>query len=294
VIENAGKKTPGIDGELGDSPEQKATAVARIGQWREYQPHPLKRVYIPKPNGKRRPLSIPVMADRARQAVYLQVLQPIAETTADRTSYGFRPKRWCADAMEQCFKALRQKDAATGILEGDIQGFFDHIAFAWIEEHTPMNKRILAQWLRCGVIAQGTLHPTTAGVPQGGLISPVISNVVVDGLEAVVHGSPGHRRVHNINYVRWADDVRPITWRQIPFTERRGAEDQTSGSTTDLEAKAEGNPSRSLKRSTAEGVYGVAPQAPRDTVRATLPKPQFPAMEAYILCPQRLLTESAR
>jgi RNA-directed DNA polymerase len=146
------------------------------------------------------------MADRARQAVYLQVLQPIAETTADRTSYGFRPKRWCADAIDQCFKALRQKDSASWILEGDIEGFFDHIAFAWIEEHTPMNKRILAQWLRCGVIAQGTLYPTTAGVPQGGLISPVISNLVLDGLEAVVHGSPGHRRVHNINYVRWADD----------------------------------------------------------------------------------------
>jgi RNA-directed DNA polymerase len=107
VTENKGKKTPGIDGELWDSPEQKATAVTRIGRWREYQPHPLKRVYIPKPNGKRRPLSIPAREDRARQAVYLQVLQPIAETTADRNSYGFRPQRRCTDAIDQCFKALR-------------------------------------------------------------------------------------------------------------------------------------------------------------------------------------------
>lgn len=206
VIGNKGKTTAGVDGERWETPEQKAAAVTRIGQWRNYQPQPLKRIAIPKKNGKQRLLSIPTMEDRARQAVYLQALQPIAETQADHNSYGFRPKRRCADAIAQCFKALRQKDSATGILEGDIQGFFDHIAFAWIEEHTPMNKRILAKWLRCGVIDHDTLYPTTAGVPQGGIISPVISNLVLDGLEAVVHGSPGHRRVHHINYVRWADD----------------------------------------------------------------------------------------
>src|SRR5262249_5823833 len=133
VTENAGKKTPGIDGELWDSPEKKATAVARIEQWREEQPQPLKRGYTPQPHGTHRPLSIPAMEDRARQAVYLQVLQPIAETTADRNSYGFRPKRRCADAIDQCFKARRQKDSAPWILEGDIEGFFDHIAFSWIE-----------------------------------------------------------------------------------------------------------------------------------------------------------------
>ena len=123
------------------------------------------------------------MEDRARQALYLQTLEPIAETLADRNSYGFRPKRRCADAIDQCFKVLSQKDSATWILEGDIQGFFDHIAFPWIEEHIPMNKRLLAKWLRCGFSDRGTLYPTTAGVPQGGLISPVISNRVLDGLE---------------------------------------------------------------------------------------------------------------
>jgi RNA-directed DNA polymerase len=91
------------------------------------------------------------------------------------------------------------------ILASTRQGFFDHIAFPWIEDHIPMNKRLLAKWLRCGIIDHGTLYPTTAGVPQGSIISPVISNLVLDGLEAVVHGNPGHRRVHNINYVRWAD-----------------------------------------------------------------------------------------
>jgi RNA-directed DNA polymerase len=206
ATENAGKKTPGIDGELGDSPEKKAEAVARIGQWRDYQPLPLKRIYIPKKDGKQRPLSIPVMEDRARQALYLQALQPIAETQADRNSYGFRPKRRCADAIDQCFKVLRQKGSACWILEGDIQGFFDHIAFSWIEEHIPMNKRILAKWLRCGFIDHSARYPTTAGVPQGGIISPVISNLVVDGLEQVAWGSSRFRRRHHLNYVRWADD----------------------------------------------------------------------------------------
>ena len=91
-------------------------------------------------------------------------------------------------------------------MEGDIQGFFDPIAFSWIEEHTPMNKRLLVQGLRCGFIDHDTLYPTTAGVPQGGICSPVSSNLVLDGLEAVVQGSAWHRRVHNIHYGRWADD----------------------------------------------------------------------------------------
>ena len=293
VTENTGKKTPGIDGELWDTPEKKATAVERLGQWRHYRPVPLRRLYIPKKNGKLRPFSIPAQIDRGKQALWLQALEPIAETRADRNSYGFRPKRRCADAIDQCFKALRQKDTASWILEGDIQGFFDNIRFSWIEEHILMNTQVLSKWLKSGFVERDTLYPTTAGVPQGGIVSPVISNMVLDGLEQGVGSYPRFRRRYNLHYVRWADDVRHITRRQIPFIERRGTEESTSGSTTYLEAKAEGDTSMSLKRSTAEGVYAVALQDPRDTVRATLPKPQFPAMEAYILCLQRLRTESA-
>jgi RNA-directed DNA polymerase len=206
VTENTGKKTPGVDNELWDTPEKKATAIDRIGQWRGYRPRPLKRLYIPKKNGTQRPLSIPTLEDRARQAIHLQALQPIAETTADPNSYGFRPKRRCADAIAQCFNIFRQPTAATWIMEGDIEGFFDHIAFPWLEQHIPMPKRLLSKWLRSGFWDRGTLFPTTAGVPQGGIISPVISNMVLDGLEDVVHGGHWHRRVHQINYVRWADD----------------------------------------------------------------------------------------
>jgi RNA-directed DNA polymerase len=206
VTENTGKKTPGVDNDRWNNPEKKATAVYRLGQWRGYRPRPLKRLSNPKKNGTQRPLSLPTMSDRARQAVYLQALQPIAETTADPNSYGFRPKRRCADAIDQCFKVLRQHTAATWILEGDIEGFFDHLAFTWLEPHIPMNKRVLSKWLRSGFSDHGAVFPTTAGVPQGGIISPVISNMVLDGLEGGVHGGTWHRRVHKLNSVRWADD----------------------------------------------------------------------------------------
>ncbi len=206
VTENTGKKTPGVDGEVWNTPDQKAQAIERIGQWQGYRPLPLRRLYLPKKNGRQRPLSIPAMSDRARQAVYLQALQPSAETTADPNSYGFRPKRRCADAIDQCFKVLRQQTSASWILEGDIEGFFDNISFSWLETHIPMNKRVLGSWLRSGYSERGQLFPTTSGVPQGGLCSPVISNMVLDGLEAVVHGSPGQRRKHHLHYIRWADD----------------------------------------------------------------------------------------
>jgi RNA-directed DNA polymerase len=206
VTENTGKQTPGVDGERWNTPAQKAAAGARIGRWRGYRPAPLQRLYIPQKNGTQRPRSIPTLADRARQAIYLQALQPIAETTGDQPSYGCRPKRRCADAIDQCFKGLRQKTSATWILEGDSQGFFDHSRFAWLEAHSPMHKGVLSTWLRSGLIDRGALFATTAGVPQGGISSPVVSNRVLEGLEAVVHGGRWHRRVHNINYVRWADD----------------------------------------------------------------------------------------
>ncbi len=206
VTENKGKKTPGIDGEIWETPEKKAVAVTRIGRWRNYRPVPLRRLSLLKKNGKKRPLSIPAMIDRGKQALWLQALEPIAETLADRNSYGFRPKRRCADAIDQCFKALRQKNTATWILEGDIQGFFDNIRFSWLEDHIPMNKRVLSKWLKSGFVERGVLYPTTVGVPQGGIVSPVMSNMVLDGLEQVVCSHSRFRRRYNINYVRWADD----------------------------------------------------------------------------------------
>jgi RNA-directed DNA polymerase len=125
VTENTGKRTPGVDGETWKTPEHKMTALHSLRQ-RGYHPQPLRRVYIPKSNGARRPLSIPTMRDRAMQALYLLALDPVAETTADPNSYGFRRGRSTADAIEACFIALCRNDRAEWILEGDIRSCFDH------------------------------------------------------------------------------------------------------------------------------------------------------------------------
>jgi RNA-directed DNA polymerase len=178
VTEKTGQKTPGVDGDLWDTPAKKAQAVARSGRWRGDRPAPLTRIDLPKQDGQQRPLSLPTLTDRARQAVSWQALQPNAETTGDQHSDGFRPQRQGADAIDHCCTVLRQKTSATWIWAGAIQGLFDHSRFSWIAAHIPMPKRVLSRWLRRGVLDRGTLLPTTAGVPPGGMISPVVSHMV--------------------------------------------------------------------------------------------------------------------
>jgi RNA-directed DNA polymerase len=123
VTESEGRDTPGVDGEIWDTPAKKMGAAHSLRR-RGYQPRPLRRVYIPKSNGQRRPLGIPTMRDRAMQALYLLALDPVAETTGDHHSYGFRVGRSCADAVEHCFKAFTRRNPAW-VLEGDIKGCFD-------------------------------------------------------------------------------------------------------------------------------------------------------------------------
>jgi RNA-directed DNA polymerase len=126
VTENHGKKTPGVDGVTWNTPEQKTKAISSLKR-KGYQPQPLRRVNIPKANGKLRPLGIPTIKDRAMQALHLLALQPISETTADHNSYGFRPERACRDAAEQCFIALAKNKSAQWVLDADISGCFDNV-----------------------------------------------------------------------------------------------------------------------------------------------------------------------
>jgi RNA-directed DNA polymerase len=146
VTENHGKHTAGVDGMTWETPEAKWQAVNDLKR-KGYRAKPLRRVYIPKANGTQRPLGIPTMKDRAMQAVHLMALDPVAETTADRHSYGFRPQRSCADAITQCHIVLAGQDRAQWIVEGDICGCFDHISHDWLLAQIPMDTKMLQEWL---------------------------------------------------------------------------------------------------------------------------------------------------
>lgn len=212
VTENQGRNTPGVDRTLWTTPEAKSQAIQSIKQ-RGYQPQPLRRVYIPKANGKTRPLGIPTLKDRAMQALYMSALLPTAETTADRRSYGFRPDRSTADAIEQCFVVFARKGGAEWIMEGDITGCFDNISHEWLLDNVLMDRKILHKWLKAGYIANRQLFPTEAGTPQGGIISPVLANITLDGLEPLLRTHFGRKFrfqgrtcSHKVNFVRYADD----------------------------------------------------------------------------------------
>ena len=207
VTENQGRNTPGVDKVTWKTPGAKTNAIASLKR-RGYSPLPLRRVLIPKKNGKTRPLGIPVMKCRAMQALHLLALEPIAETTADLNSYGFRPERSTADAGGQCFVSLAKKANAQWVLEADIQGCFDKISHDWMLAHVPTDKAVLKKWLKAGFVYQNELFPTEAGAPQGGIISPVLANMTLDGLEArLTEKFPQARRAGlKMNMVRYADD----------------------------------------------------------------------------------------
>lgn len=210
VTSNKGKNTPGIDGVIWRTPRRKMQAVKQLGR-HGYKAQPLRRVYIPKKSGKLRPLGIPTMRDRAMQALHALALEPIAETTADPNSYGFRPGRGCADAIAQCFVSLSRNNCAPWILEADISSCFDEISHHWLMENIPIDRKILIQWLKSGFIDKGTLYPTLKGTPQGGVISPLLMNMTLDGLERTAKRSvpwyiPGTGHRTGVNVIRYADD----------------------------------------------------------------------------------------
>jgi RNA-directed DNA polymerase len=203
VTENQGRKTPGVDGVTWPTPNDKWQAMATL-KTRGYRPKPLRRIHIPKTSGGKRPLGIPTMKDRAMQALHWLALDPIAETLGDVNSYGFRQGRSTADAIAQCHNALSRAHSPEWVLEGDIKGCFDNISHEWLEKHVPMDKRTLLKWLKAGFVENGRLFPSESGTPQGGIISPTLANLVLDGMERLLHENLPRRA--KVNFIRYADD----------------------------------------------------------------------------------------
>lgn len=201
VTSNTGKHTPGVDGVLWTTPEDKWNAIFDLGR-RGYKPSPLRRIYIPKSNGEKRPLSIPTIKDRAMQTLYKFALEPIAEITADLHSYGFRSGKCAQDAIKRCVEVLSKYPENTWVLEADIKSCFDSISHDWVMEHIPMDKLTLRKFLTSGFIEQEEWNPTEQGIPQGGPISAVICNMVLDGLEKELETTCCSK----VHLIRYADD----------------------------------------------------------------------------------------
>src|SRR6516162_10492665 len=211
---NAGRKTAGVDGRIVLGSWEKAEMAAWLqhgaAAWR---PRPVKRVYVPKGNGKRRGLGIPVIADRALQAHAVNALEPEWEARFEPKSYGFRPGRGCHDAIVAIHGIARGKLAKRlWALDADLQSAFDRLSHDHILSSlgTFPARGMVRQWLKAGVIEDGILSPTGEGAPQGGVISPLLMNVALHGMESAA-GVRYHRNGDAVPgcplLVRYADDL---------------------------------------------------------------------------------------
>lgn len=206
--DNQGKKTAGIDGKIVlKGPERLALAVLiHPRHTKRQKPLPVRRVWIPKPGKtEKRPLGIPVIRDRACQALAKLALEPEWEAKFEPNSYGFRPGRSCHDAVMAIYNSIVHRDKY--VLDADIKGCFDNISHQALLNKLgafPAMRRAIRSWLRAGVMEGTELHATTQGTPLGGVISPLLANIALHGMETTLLAA--YRRHHKPQLVRYADD----------------------------------------------------------------------------------------
>jgi RNA-directed DNA polymerase len=219
--DNDGKKTPGIDGVAKLSPKERLKMVQTMDL--SDKARPVRRVWIPKPGKtEMRPLGIPTMMDRAKQALVKMIVEPEWEAVFEPNSYGFRPGRGCWDAIGAVWQGINK--TTKWILDADITGCFDNIdhqALLQKLQATPCIHRCIRAWLKAGAIDKDGFHATEAGTPQGGVISPLLANIALHGMEAEVkaamgkdltewYKTTGHRgrrdSLRSLTFVRYADD----------------------------------------------------------------------------------------
>lgn len=219
---NRGKETAGVDGLTFRSTEEREWLWRTMQIYTPWIAKPARRVYIPKANGKQRPLGIPTVQDRVLQAVVKNALEPSWEARFEANSFGFRPGRSVHDAITQCHSRLR-KGHDLWVLDADIKGAFDHISHRYILDAIGAipGRELIKQWLKAGYVESDVFYETPNGVPQGGVISPLLANIALDGLGAMLDkhrkvsprtplpsakGSTYQRKLPKYGFIRYADD----------------------------------------------------------------------------------------